>query len=90
MARENYSISGNILWEEVSDELVLFKLEAGQYYRFNNTGLIVWKNIVDGVSLTAIIGKLQKEYGIPAETAEKDVNKFIEELLKENLINANE
>ena len=83
-------ISENVIWEELSGELIVFKLDNGQYYRFNNTGLIVWKGIADSLTKDAIIEKMASTFTIDSAQSAKDIKVFLAELEKEKLITDNE
>lgn len=83
-------ISENVIWEELSGELIVFKLDNGQYYRFNNSGLIVWKGIADSLTKEAIVEKMASAYSINNTQVAKDVEIFLAELKKEKLIADNE
>ena len=83
-------ISENVIWEELSGELIVFKLDNGQYYRFNNTGLIVWKGIADSLTKDAIIEKMASTFTIDSAQSAKDIKVFLAELKKEKLITDNE
>jgi len=85
----NYKIMDNVVWERVADEMIVFNLNSGRYYRFNHSGLQVWQGLIDALSRQKIILKLQKEFGSD-KNIERDVDKFLDELLKEMLINHNE
>ena len=84
-----YKIAENVVWERVSDEMIVFKLDAGRYYRFNHSGLQVWQGIIDNLSRQKIIQKMQREFGLD-KNIEQDVDKFTAELIKEKLIYLNE
>jgi len=87
--KPQYKVSDDVIWEKVSDEMIVFKLNGGQYYRFNNTGLIVWEGIVDQLPDQAIAKRIESEFGGKPENIHRDVTTFINELLNEYLIRSN-
>ncbi|MBC8276735.1 MAG: PqqD family protein [FCB group bacterium] len=89
MIKANYKISDSVIWEKVADEMIVFKLSGGQYYRFNNTGLIVWEGLVDQLPDEAMVKRIESEFGGKPENIRRDVTTFINELLSEDLIRSN-
>ncbi len=63
MRKKIYKPAKNIVWEEVAGEMIIFKLDNGEYFRLNNTGLIVWNGIVDGLRDDKIMRNLRDEFG---------------------------
>lgn len=90
MSKPKYKISDSVIWEKVSDEMIVFKLNGGQYYRFNNTGMIVWEGIVDQLPDQAIVKKIEAEFGGKPENISRDVSTFLDELKAEGLIAAHD
>ena len=82
----SYKPAKNVVWEEVAGEIIIFKLENGEYFRLNNTGMIVWRGIVSGYREDRIIDQLKHEFsGSPAQIA-RDFEAFINNLMNEGLV----
>jgi hypothetical protein len=66
-------------------EVVLLHLESKIYYSLNQTGERVWQGLKQGVSLSEISGKLQEEFDIDAERADRSVVELVTELCEQKL-----
>ena len=71
---------------EIAGKSVVIALgEASKIFngiiKINDTGRFIWDKLAEGTDTSAIVDALLSEYdGVDRETAEKDVNKFIEVL----------
>ena len=82
----NYSISEDIVCKQFEDESVLVNTQTGFYFQLNKVGSLIWKLMGNECSKSEIIDKIIKKFDINMSDGEKDYNKFIKELLEENLI----
>jgi hypothetical protein len=69
-----------------TNELVLLHLESKTYYSLNLTGMRVWQGLKQGFSLRDISCRLQKEFEIDSESAERSVLRLAAELSRERLV----
>lgn len=46
----------------------------------NESGVVLWKRLLEGCDHAALIGALTAEYEVSAEEAQKDVDAFLEKL----------
>jgi hypothetical protein len=76
----------NLIWEEISGELIVFKTDEGKYYRLNHTGLLVWLGMVEKLSQIEIVKKITKQYRRNESEIEDDVKSFISDLKNEGLV----
>lgn len=84
-----FKISENILFTELDDEVCLFCNSRAEYLNLNNTGSHVWKLIEKKFNLSEIIENLLREYEIPQEKCISEVNDFIKDLIKREIITLN-
>ncbi len=82
--------SGYIL-RQVMDIYVVIGIGSDAYtpnqiMSVNETGAFLWKLLEEGTEIQPMIDALVKEYETDAETAEKDVKTFIEQLRDKKLI----
>lgn len=80
--------SPQVIREFFDDEAVIVNLELGIYYSLDSIGAIVWGLIEQGASNTQIVEKLSQMFKQPPNNMEKDIEEFIDLLLKEELIAA--
>lgn len=78
--------SENVTWRDVDNEIVVLKLDNGEYFTFNALGHELWLDIAAGKSINEIIDKITQEFEVEKEQAEQDVKKFISGLLEKDLI----
>jgi hypothetical protein len=67
-------------------EVVLLHLESKLYYSLNVTGERVWQGLKEGLTLTEISQRLQKEFDVNAERADSSVAELINELSQQKLV----
>jgi hypothetical protein len=67
-------------------EVVLLHLESLQYYSLNLTGTRIWQGLKQGVSLQEISCRLQDEFAVEAEQAERSVLALVAELCEQQLV----
>ena len=67
-------------------EMVLLHLESMQYYSLNLTGMRIWQGLKQGLSLQEISRRLQTEFEVEADRAERSVLAFVAELSERHLV----
>lgn len=77
--------SPQVIREFFDDEAVIVNLELGIYYSLDSIGAIVWGLIEQGASNTQIVEKLSQMFKL-STNIEKDIEEFIDLLLKEELV----
>jgi len=84
--------SKNVVSRIVADEAIVVPVRRGaadmdSIYTFNATGSLLWSLIEGGRSgLVELAKHLQEEYGISAEQASADTERFLAELSEAGLI----
>lgn len=86
MRKKHYRPAKNVVWEEVAGEMIIFKLDNGEYFRLNNTGLVVWEGIVNGLRNDKILRNLRDKFGGSPAQISRDFAEFVENLLTEGLV----
>ena len=87
--------SRNVVSRVVAGEAIVVPIRRGaadmdSIYTFNDTGSLLWSLIEKGGTTWDLTAQLQSEYGITAEQAVADTEKFIEELKQAGLIEVTE
>ena len=70
-------------------ETVLLHLESKNYFSLNPTGTLVWKGIEEGMSPQDICDRLQAEFDVSREEAERAVIELVAELMEQDLVTSN-
>jgi hypothetical protein len=79
-----------VLIQRAAGTLVLLDLEGGQYFALDEVSARVWE-LCDGEhGIGTIVEAISAEYDAPVETIQEDVLAFLEEMLDENLLVAQE
>ncbi len=67
------------------DEVVLLHLESKIYYSLNLTSERIWQGLKQGLTLWEISQRLQEEFEVDADQAERSVLNLVNELCQQNL-----
>jgi Coenzyme PQQ synthesis protein D (PqqD) len=67
-------------------EVVLLHLESKTYYSLNPTGERIWRGLKEGLSLRQISRRLQEEFDVDADRADRSVVDLVDELIEQNLV----
>jgi hypothetical protein len=81
---------GGYIWREVGGEIIILTRDGEWIHTLNEVGSEIWK-LADGkMTVNELISKICEEFEINRETAEQDTIKFIQKLLKKDLITLHE
>lgn len=85
----SYTLSEDVTWRDVDEEMIVLHLPTGKYYTFNNTGHLVWQQLAEGKDTSEITSQIMNKYEVDEKAATKDLTTFINGLKEHNLINEN-
>jgi hypothetical protein len=74
----------------LDDEIVLLHLKSKTYYSLNLTGGRIWQGIKEDLTLKEISERLQAEFAVEAEAANRSVLALVDELSQQQLIEASD
>lgn len=66
-------------------EVVLLHLESKMYYSLNPTGERIWQGLKEGLSPREISRRLQEEFEVDADQADRSVIDLVTELCEQKL-----
>ena len=66
-------------------EVVLLHLESKMYFSLNPTGARIWRGLKEGLSLKEISRRLQEEFEVAADQADRSVIDLVTELCEQKL-----
>lgn len=75
-----------VLWQDVDDELILLDNRHSLYLKVAGAGVALWPLIVDGASRDRLAAHLVKLHAIDSHRARSDVDAFVDDLLKNDLV----
>jgi Coenzyme PQQ synthesis protein D (PqqD) len=67
-------------------EVVLLHLDSKIYYSLNLTGRRIWQGLKQGMTLNDISQRLQEEFDVDAERADRSVLDLVNDLAKQKLV----
>ena len=73
-------------WREVDGEIVVLDMNAAEYLRANSAGVTLWPALAEGTTRDALVARLVDAHGIDSETAERDVDTFLDALTQRGLL----
>ena len=83
-----YTINPKILQTPIADNnILLLEPDAGLYFELNETSVLIYQAIADGLEIKDILDKLTDEYQINRLSAQADMTAVLEKLLDNNIIN---
>lgn len=82
--------SEKVLFQEVSDEMVLLDLSSEKYFGLDEVGTRIWLLLNEGKSERQILDVLEEEYEVDRGTLVRDVAELLGKLVEAGLIAAKE
>jgi hypothetical protein len=75
-----FTLSPDVLFQEVGGDLVLLDLASEQYFGLDEVGARIWQLLADGASVGEVLDTLLLEYDVRPARLESDVSTLLEEL----------
>jgi hypothetical protein len=75
-----------LVWREIDEELVAVDIAASTYLSANQTGALLWQMLARGTTRVDLVRELVDRFGISAERAGTDVDAFVQDLRKRELL----
>jgi hypothetical protein len=66
-------------------EMALLHMGTRTYFSLNPTGARIWQGLKQGLSLHDVSRRLQEEFDVDAERAERSVARLVDELVRHQL-----
>ena len=80
--------SGDVLAQEVGDEVVLLDLAGERYFGLDPVGTRIWALLPEATDLATVLDSLCVEFDAPRERIEADLLALTESLLDAGLVTA--
>ena len=80
------SVPESVLVREIDEEAVILDLNSENYFGLDRVGARVWVALSTSESIQAAYEALLAEFDADVETLRQDLRDFVEELLKQGLI----
>ena len=79
----------DILFTDFDGEGMIVDLNTKQYFKLNETAALIWRNLERAKHLDEIVAELQPRYEVTREQATASVEKLLEKLAANNLVQTN-
>jgi len=73
---------------EIDDEVVLMKLDSGEFFSITGTGRAIWAMIDGRRDRAAVVAALAAQFDAPEAEIAADVDEFLDQLTGEGLLAA--
>jgi len=82
-----YTINKKILQTPIEDgKILLLEPEKGLYFEMNETSVMIYQCIQEGLNEKRILKRMLEKYDIDALQAEKDLNLYLNDLLNQKIV----
>lgn len=87
MSETNPSPCEHVVFTEFDDsEGILVDLNTKKYYRMNETAILIWKGLENGLPTVKIAAEIIANYEITPEAAVQNVEQMVKTLLANKLV----
>jgi hypothetical protein len=76
----------DLTWQEIDEEIVILDLRASSYLKLNGTAAFLWKRLESGAESEDLVGALTSNYEVDDGVARRDVDAFIRQLRRADLL----
>jgi hypothetical protein len=77
-----------LIWRNAGDEVVALDLTRSEYLASNKTAAVVWEALADGADRESLAELLCARFDVTPEVARADVERLLEWLAAEGLLEA--
>ncbi len=81
-----YTISEEFTWKPLKQGVVILNLSEGTYYTLNEEASVIWKGLMDNLSMENIVENLLTEFDCTHDQAAADVQEYIDSCLDEGVL----
>ena len=78
--------SERFAWRVIEDEAVLLDRDEAEVLRLNAIGTEIWQALDGARSIAEIINQIHQSFDVDRKTAEKDVLRFMKELVNREMV----
>jgi hypothetical protein len=76
----------DLAWREVEGEVVVVDVRTSTYLSANDSGGRLWSRLSEGTTRDELVAELVEGFGVDAETAGVDIDKFLQQLRDQGLL----
>jgi hypothetical protein len=79
-------IGESVLYQAVGDEIVLLNMTNQEYFSLDSVGADVWQLVLEHQNVAAVAKQLATIYAVDEQTASKDIEPLVADLLAAKLL----
>ena len=79
-------IGDSVIFQALHDEIVLLNLAEHEYYGLDSVGADIWQLLLKHRNVADTVQALQTVYAVDEETARKDVEALVNQLIASGLL----
>lgn len=79
----------DIVFTDFDGEGMIVDLNTKQYFRLNETAALIWRSLERAKPIDEIVAELQSQYEVTREHATSSIEKLLEKLAANNLVQTN-
>ncbi len=83
---QRITFADTVFAQEVDGEMVLLDMNSENYFGLDEVGTTIWQAMGQGKSLQEVLESVLKEYDVESDVLEKDLIRFVIQLLDNQLI----
>ena len=88
VATRNLRPNPDVISQILDNEAILLHIQKEVYYSLDETGLRMWQLLGEYGELQPVLSQMQKEFNVDELTLKNDLNRIVDELIKEGLLNS--
>jgi hypothetical protein len=76
----------DMVFSHIDDEVVMMSIETGEYYGLNPVASRIWELLETPCTFHQLVNMLMQEFDIDETACQKDVMKFLDQLMEKKLV----
>ena len=85
-AQAAFVVRPTVRHERLEDEVIAIDLESGAYFALDDVAAVCWSVLAAGGTVNAAVGATIARFDVASETAQRDVEQFVDELVQVGLL----
>ena len=85
-AGPRYHVRSAVAHRELQGQVLILSADDPALWTMNESGRFIWRRVLRRASTAQIVEAFRREFGVPRETAARDVGAFLESLARRRII----
>jgi hypothetical protein len=77
-----------VAWSDLGSEIVILDLDTSSYFAASASAKVLVGALIQGATAEDLVGRLREQYEVTTEHAVADVEAFLQQLRRRNLLDA--